>query len=466
MHARASLFLLASLVLQMAGCAAYRNYDLELEQTTAQLKSGNPAGALSLLEQHNPDEEKDLLYYFEKGALLSAEGAFPQSQQAWRSAEQSVIERQDTIETTRDKLLAAMGNQWGSIINDKLRRYDGYDYEKVMLTTQMALNQLATNDFDGARADIKKTHEREALIARQREREYERVEEQAKAQGIRVHYKELQGYPVATLDAPAVIALKNGYQSAFSHYLAGFTYEALGERDLAAPGYRQAIELRPDLPFFQQALRDLDRRDAKADESDVLIIVQSGLAPARSSVRVPYPVKLEDGQVIVANVSFPVMVPDTSTPAFSQMTIDGRKQQLIPINSITDMSLRTLRDDMPGIIQRTTYRAYLAASVQGTDNRRDPSKASYVTHYDGFEHADTRTWRTLPNLTLVARLRLKKGEHSISLPNAPSATPLKIRVDQNHQVIGLRALGERIYANGVAFQASPIPDSGALSSLK
>ncbi len=77
-----------------------------------------------------------------------------------------------------------------------------------MLTTQMALNQLAVNDFDGARADIKKTHEREALIARQREKEYERLEEEAKAQGVRVRYKDLQGYPVMTLDAPAVIALK------------------------------------------------------------------------------------------------------------------------------------------------------------------------------------------------------------------------------------------------------------------
>lgn len=287
----------------------------------------------------------------------------------------------------------------GSIINDKIRRYDGYDYEKVMLTTQMALNQLAVNDFDGARADIKKTHERETLIARQRELEYERIENAAKAQGARVHYKDLQGYPVVMLDAPAVIALKNGYQSAFSHYLAGFTYEALGEKDLAAPGYRQAIELRPDMPFFQQALRDLDSPGLKAGESDVLIIVQSGLAPARSSVRVPYPVKLEDGQVIVANVSFPVMVPDTSTTPFNQISLDGRPKKLITVNNITDMSLRTLRDDMPGIIQRTTYRAFLAADVQGTDNRRNPAKASYVTQYDGFEHADTRTWRTLPNLT-------------------------------------------------------------------
>jgi hypothetical protein len=464
-HCLLPSLLIATLV-QLSGCAAYRDYDMELQQTTQQLKAGNIDASLALIEAHNPDEEKDLLYYFEKGAVLSAGGEFPQSQVAWRSAEQMVIQRQDTIETTGDKLLAAMGNHWGSIINDKLHRYDGYDYEKVMLTTQMALNQLAMNDFDGARADIKKTHEREALIARQRELEYERVEEAAKASGARVHYKDLQGYPVVMLESPAVIALKNGYQSAFSHYLAGFTYEALGEKDLAAPGYRQAIELRPDMAFFQQALRDLDSPGLKADESDVLIIVQSGLAPARSSVRVPYPVKLADGQVIVANVSFPVMIPDTSTPAFNQVAIDGRQKKLIAVNSITDMSLRTLRDDMPGIIQRTTYRAFLAADVQATDNRRDPSKASYVTHWDGFEQADTRTWRTLPNLTQVVRLRLKKGDHLISLPNAPGAAPMKIRIDQNRQVIGLRALGDRVFANGSAFQSSGAPVGSVVSNLK
>ena len=455
--------LLIATVVQLNGCGAYRNYDLELQQTTAPLKNGNIEGALSVIEANNPDPEKDLLYYFEKGAVLSAGGDFAQSQTTWRSAEQMIIERQDTIQTTGDKLLAAMGDHWGSIINDKLRRYDGYDYEKVMLTTQMALNQLALNDFDGARADIKKTHEREALIARQRELEYEKIEEAAKAQGARVHYRDLQGYPVVMLESPAVIALKNGYQSAFSHYLAGFTYEALGEKDLAAPGYRQAIELRPDVAFFQQALRDLDSPGLKADESDVLIIVQSGLAPARSSVRVPYPVKLADGQVIVANISFPVMVPDTSTPPVSQVSIDGRQKKLITVNSITEMSLRTLRDDMPGIIQRTTYRAFLAADVQGTDNRRNPSKASYVTHWDNFEHADTRTWRTLPDLTQVVRLRLKKGEHLISLSN--TTAPLKIRIDQHRQMIGLRVLGGQIYANGSAFQSRTSLEN-RVSSLK
>ncbi|WP_339450422.1 COG3014 family protein [Pseudomonas sp. EA_5y_Pfl2_R50] len=464
-HCLLPLLLIAAVV-QLSGCGAYRNYDLELEQTTQQFKAGNIDGSLALIEAHNPGEDKDLLYYFEKGSVLSAGGDLPQSQVAWRSAEQMIIARQDTIQTATDKWLATVGNQLGSIINDKLRRYDGYDYEKVMLTTQMALNQLALNDFDGARADIRKTHEREDLIARQRELEYERIEEAAKAQGAQVHYKDLQGYPVVMLESPAVMALKNGYQSAFSHYLAGFTYEALGEKDLAAPGYRHAIELRPDMAIFQQALHDLDNPGLKADESDVLIIVQSGLAPGRSSVRVPYPVRLKDGQVIVANISFPVMVPDVSMPSFDYISVDGRQKKLIEVNSITNMSLRTLRDDMPGIIQRTTYRAFLAADVQGTDNRRNPDKASYVTQWDTFEQADTRIWRTLPDLTQVVRLRLKKGEHLISLSNPTGGTPLKVRIEKNRQVINLRALGNRIFANGSAFQPSGAPAHGVVSNLK
>lgn len=459
MASRALTSIALSAVTLLSGCSAFRNYDSELAQTNQQLAAGNVDGALTLLEKNNTGADKDLLYYFEKGELLRAKGDLSGSQNAWSSADQVVGKWEDSVKLDTEKYLAQFGS---FLVNDKVRRYEGYDYEKVMLTTQMALNQLAANDFDGARADIKKTHEREALIARQRERQYEELEEQAKAQGISVRYKDLQGYPVTTLDAPAVIELKNGYQSAFSHYLAGFTYEALGERDLAAPGYRQAIELRPNLPFLEQALRNLDKPPAKADESDVLIIVQSGLAPARSSVRVPIPVRLNENLVIVAPISFPVMIPDTITPAFDHIIVDGRKRPLTALNSVTDMALRTLRDDMPAIISRAMFRANMAAIGQAEENQRNPAKASLVvTREDPFEEADTRTWRTLPDKTLVARLRLKKGEHLFSAPNAPGTPPVTLRIDRDFQVINLRTINTVAFVVGKTYvQTSPAPVSG------
>lgn len=442
------LYLLLSLIMQLSGCAAYRNYDQEMQQTIDQMAQGNLNEALYLMELHNPWEDKDLLYFMERGAILSAGTNLPKSQEAWRSADRMIFQREEAVPSAGMKLLTRFGNEMGTmLVNDKLQRYEGYDYEKVMLTTEMALNQLAENDFDGARADIKKTHERETLIARQRERQYEEAQEQATQQGITLHYKDLEGYPVAILDAPQVLELKNGYQSAFSHYLAGFTYEALGERALAAPGYRQAIELRPGVPLLENALRNLDKPGPAADESEILIVVQAGFAPARSSVQVPIPVRLNENLTIVAPISFPVMVPDTLTPGVTQILVDGKKHPLTMINSVSDMAIRTLRDDMPAIISRAMFRANMAAISQAQKNERDPSKASLVvTDPDPFEEADTRTWRTLPDKTLVARLRLKKGLHRVRFPYFRAEDGLTVRVDRSHQVFNLRVfMGQNYY---------------------
>ncbi|MFB4248524.1 COG3014 family protein [Pseudomonas idahonensis] len=468
----------------LAGCSAFRSYDNELQETNQQLRAGNLDAALTLLEKNNKGEDKDLLYYFEKGELLRAKGDLNGSQAAWGHADQVVGNWEDSVKLDTDKYLAQFGS---FLVNDKVRRYEGYDYEKVMLTTQMAMNLLASNDFDGARMAIKKTHEREAVIAELRDKEYLQREDEAEKQGVKTEYKDLKGYPVEALDAPDVVNLKNSYQSAFSHYLAGFVYEALGEKDLAAPGYRKAAELRPNTPLLEQALLNLDapeepvkveapgKSSAKskrktaakapvkapvvaalaADESDVLIVVQSGLAPARDSVRIPLPLPI-NGNLVITPLSFPVIKADTSTQTFTQIGIDGQQQNLTLLNSTTAMSRRALRDDMPGIILRTTVRAVTRGVAQKNLNEVNPlaglavGLASAVT-----EGADTRTWRTLPDNTQVARLRLKQGEHSLSLPNAQGGTQVQVKVDQRYQVIALRVVGNQVFSSGLAAHVIP-----------
>jgi hypothetical protein len=109
------------------------------------------------------------------------------------------------------------------VVNDKARRYDGTDYEKVMLSTFLAVNHILLGDWSAARIEIKKTHEREAVIAEFRSKEIDKVEEERKKKGVKTTYKELKGYPVETLNDPVVVNLKNGYQNAFSHYFAGMS---------------------------------------------------------------------------------------------------------------------------------------------------------------------------------------------------------------------------------------------------
>ncbi|MDH0647087.1 hypothetical protein N5D48_07555 [Pseudomonas sp. GD03858] len=456
---------LATLVaaVQLTGCSVFRNYDSELQETNRQLATGNVEAALALLESNNKGEQKDLLYYFEKGELLRSKGDLKGSQEAWRHADSVVFQWEESVKLDTDKYLSQFGSY---LVNDKVRRYEGYDYEKVMLTTQMALNLLAQNDFDGARTEIKKTHEREAVIAELRDKEYLKREQEAEKQGIKTEYKELQGYPIASLDAPEVVGLKNSYQSAFSHYLSGFVYEALGEKGLAAPGYRKAAELRPNTPLLEQALLELDHDSAKAAESDVLIVVQSGLAPARDSIRIPIPLPIQDNLVITP-LSFPIMREDTSTAPLSEIRLDDKALALTALNSTSAMSRRALRDDMPGIILRTSVRAISRGVAQKNLNQTNPMAGLVVGLASTvLEGADTRTWRTLPDQTQVARVRLKSGAHRLNLPSNLGGTQVTVNVDRPYQVVSLRVIGSRVFAGGPAVEVTPQATAQAVASLK
>ncbi|MEA9994734.1 hypothetical protein QN382_13345 [Pseudomonas sp. 10B1] len=450
-------------ITQLAGCAAFRSYDTELKETNQQLATGNVDGALLTLEKNNAGEDKDLLYYFEKGELLRSKGDLAGSQTAWHAADRVVFAWEESVKLDTDKYLSQFGSY---LVNDKVRRYEGYDYEKVMLTTQMALNLLAQNNFEAARTEIKKTHEREAVIAQLRDKEYAKSEQDAQSRGVKTEFKDLKGYPVESLNAPDVVGLKNSYQSAFSHYLAGYVYEALGERGLAAPGYRQAAELRPNTPLLRQALLNLDNAASTSTDSDVLIVVQSGFAPARDSVRIPLPLPINNGLVITA-LSFPVIRPDLSTAAFSQIGLDGQPLNLTLLNSTTAMSRRALRDDMPGIILRTSVRAITRSVAQAQLNKANPMAGLVLGIASAVaEGADTRTWRTLPDTTQVVRLRLKQGDHQLSLPAAQGGRQVQIKVDQRYQVIALRVIGNQVYASGLASHVIPPNTSQALASIK
>ena len=69
----------------------------------------------------------------------------------------------------------------------------------------------------------------------------------------------INGYPVNLINSPEISSLKNAYQNAAAHYLAGFIFERQGEAGMAAPGYRTALELKPNNGLFELSLGLLDK---------------------------------------------------------------------------------------------------------------------------------------------------------------------------------------------------------------
>lgn len=433
-------------VLAVSGCANMKSHDELAGQVQAAQKTGGIPAALKALEASATTEEERtaLLYNLERGELLRLNRQYEASTFAYMLADNKVKEWEEAAKTNPQKLLSTVG---AATISERLKVYEGQDYEKVWLTTRLALNRVAAGDLDLARVDIKRTHEREAVIAQFRAQETATAEEEAKTKGAGTIGKDINGYPVETLNDPEVLALKNGYQNALSHYLAGYLYEVLNEPGLAAPGYRKAIELKPETGVLEEGLRGLDDRTSfthkrKQAMTDVLFLIEAGDAPARKPKAFTLPIPVQSGFRTVS-ISYPVIEASVD-PTLNQLKVAGREFKLEKVVDLNVMARRALKDEMPGMVFRGVTRALVKGVMQdqlqknvGFLGQIIGSVASAVT-----EQADDRMWRMLPGRVYIARGYLPEGEHSVKINGRDFG--VNVKVSGQYSLVPLR-----LYADGV-----------------
>lgn len=458
-----SLFVLTPLVssLLLAGCVTTQTHDSKVSQSMTTLKTGRIEDAIKQVEdQTQGANQNDLLLNLEKGELMRIGKRYQDSLAAFGIADARVKEWEETAKSDPKKLMGQIG---ATILGDASRDYEGQDYEKVMLTTRMAMDRISLGDLDTARIDIKRTHEREAVIAEFRAKETVAAEEEAKSKGVTTGNKELSGYPIETLNDPEVLKLKNGFQNALSHYMAGFVYEALNEPGLAAPGYRKAIELRPDLPVLEDGLKGLDQRTSfrrKKGVTDVLFVVEAGNAPSRQSKKVQFPVPTTSG-LITVSFAFPAIYPNNDAPAINGITVGN---QVLPTALVTDfnvMARRALKDELPGVYTRAALRAVVKGVAQDQVNKNFGALAGLAANLAVAateSPADDRMWRSLPERVFIARTFLAPGEYDVNFTGRPGDVQ-HIKVDGRYMVIPVRSFQSKTYLGDVAQFGNAIPEA-------
>lgn len=454
--------LLAPAAILLAACATGPTHDTQVSTSITAATQGDVNDAVARLDAQmaKPETKADLLLNLEKGELLRVGGRYAESQAAFEVADARVKQWEETAKNAPEKLMSQVG---AVFTGDKSLPYEGQDYEKVMLTTRMAMNRLALGDIDTARVDIKRTHEREAIIAEFRARETAAAAKEAEEKGVKAEFKELNGYPIETLNAPEVLALKNGYQNALSHYLAGFLYEVLNEPGLAAPGYRQAIELRPGSPALEEGLSGLDGRTGFRRQramTDVLFIVEAGNAPARKSHKVTFPVPSPNGMIAIS-LAYPVIQPEANPVQVSEVVVGEQKLPAALVTDFNAMARKALQQDLPGIHARSAVRAIGKGILQDQMHRQlglfgglMGNVLAAATEPD----ADDRMWRALPDRVFIARAFIAPGEYDVSLPGHADAVK-KLRIDGRYMVVPVRLYGSKTYFGEAAHlgQLAPLP---------
>lgn len=369
---------------QLVGCSIIIERPDALERTLA---AGHTDQALALLEKQGPGRFSRVLYALNKGMVLRLDGDYTASNESFAAAKRGIEALYGV----------SVSEQAGAVsLNERLIRYKGEPFERVLLHAYMALNYLALGQIDEARVEV--------------------------------------------LQADVLMSTPGGEafgENGFMRYLGGIVFESLGEMDDAYISYRKAYAyyreharvpevLRRDLLRLARAQHREDDLKALADESDapfvpevgpprggeLLVLMQTGLvADKREHIIAAYD-PASNRYYSVALPYYPVKPEQVSRVA---LRVDGVELPMSKIEDVSAQARRALDKRLPAITARAVARMVVktqAAREAGKENEL----AGILVNVLSFatERADTRSWTTLPEALWLARLPLTPGTHRLS----------------------------------------------------
>jgi len=376
------------------------------------LAAGNCDGALRLVEQSREayGTKSELLFLLDSAMVHMACQKFEAAQEKFRKAE-DLADQLWTRSLSQEAL--------SLVANDYLLAYPGEDYERAMIHLMSAIAYLSVEKSEEALVECRRL---DSLLALYNDR-----------------YNE-----------------KNVYkEDAFGQYLSGILNEADHNLDAAFIDYKKALETYGDygshyqtpVPSFLK--EDFMRvahsvhREAEARAivpegepsgksgpeapglGEIVVIFLSGTAPVKTEDRIHIPTR--QGPITLA---FPRFLPREDTPkntlVFLKSPLGQRKIRAALVADIAAIARKNLADHRTRIIAKTIARAVAkqvviqqAAKQAAKKKDKDVGQAieTALNLLNLFlEHADLRSWRTLPAAIFMARAFVEPGDWQVAVP--------------------------------------------------
>ncbi len=385
--------------LTLNACASH---GLHMQEVEKHLAAGDPAQALSSLDDLSRSQRDRGLRELDRGMLLRMNGDLQGSIEALEAAK-DILGELEAISLTE--------TAGALMVSERTRSYAGDVHERVLLHVYQALNFLETGQYAAAR-----------------------VEAQQIDLGLR------------RIDNQFGRAPHGG--DAFARYLAGLIYERNGEYDDALIALRKAFEVyelnadeggvpvprdllaRLNILANQMGLRDeAERYAARLDappqrpgtgEGEIMVVVHHGLAPARvaESINTHDP---ETGQIY--RISLPRLAPRGHTLSPPVLRVNGRTGRSEKVEDITRVAQRTLDQQLPALTARAITRN-ITKHHASQAVREESELLGFLVNIAGAvaEEADTRSWRTLPADIYLARIIVPAGTYTLELEPASGST--------------------------------------------
>jgi len=407
----------AVLILAVAGCSSGPSGSYK-RKINAEMAAQNYTLALADLDKAKEGEygkKNQVLYYLDRGTILHHDGKYAESDAAFDSAEQRMVELYTKSITKSAGMM---------VLNDNTVDYAGEPFERAMTNVYRAFNWLFQGKLDEALVEARKAGQFLDELNRM-------LEGKAK-------YKD----------------------DAFAQYISALLYADAGKMDDARISMEKAMDA---YGWYQTAYGspkpqfDFPKADKKSPRGELVFVHFNGVAPMKLSktfqvawgnaiaIAKENDTEAQGAQFsnamragIAGNsitVAYPEYQPQPFRTRSSEVSVDGgQAATTIVMEDIQAIATKTLQDRMALIKTRAIARATVkfvlakaAAKVASKACDQAPGgifgqmacKALANGVAQGAaaasEVADTRGWGTLPAEIRMSRMKLPVGKHTITV---------------------------------------------------
>lgn len=397
-------FLLLILLL-LNGCAG--SHFETMRDVQQELLHGNYQRAEDLIanKEKLQQSKNEVLYALEYGIVAHLNGKYAESNRLFEQA----VTRMEALKTAS---VTETATEW--LFTEKIHPYQGEDYEQVLVHYYMALNYLMLGELQEALVECRRVN----TLLRELNDRYER---------------------------------KNVYKTdAFSLYLSGILYDAMGEVNDAFIDYRNAynayrqdyqefygtpvpaqlqydllrtasaLGFNDELHEYQQTfgIQDWPTPQAYRQAARLVVIWENGQIPFKVEKAYRQYVELNDKEDAGCYLKFAFPEFVTRIPNFSQaaVTVGKTTQTLALAEDLTQIAVKNLEDRRLRVMAKAAARNILKCTAEYEIEKKNRILGWLFGGLTELtEGADTRQWLLLPANIQVTHLLVEPGIQDVEL---------------------------------------------------
>ena len=426
---RLSLLVLLPL---LAGCASYTDETVQLRGAWG---AGNFPGAEGVAQAGVKDapSRDEVLWNLEAGATARAAGDIPASMAAFNKADQ-LFDYWDT-----QPEISISKETEGLLVNPTVIPYRGRDYDRIMESTYQALNYLQLGKFDEARVEMNRALDRQRDAVTRNAARIEKAQQAAKDSAANggydanraqqnPHYRAQYQQTYGALDG---FKFYSQYVNPFATYLQGLCLmarpQSASDYESARVDFERVRAMIGDDPYI---VADCDlatslTKGGTAPPELTYVIYETGEAPERLETKIDIPLFVVTRDVPYFGVAFPKLAFNNQFDRGLVVQGGLRTEVLCDMDSVI---AQEFKNDLPDVVVKTLISAGAkAAALYGihqesrkADSNNPNNLVDALTEITGVfyqaatNHADLRTWVTLPKQFLFCRLATPP-EHKLSI---------------------------------------------------